>query len=43
MEGLGLKGGMEIIYAPVISKEHFLTESTIMDWSCQRVGLFVMH
>ena len=30
MEGLGLKGGLEIIYAPVTSTEHFLPESAIL-------------
>ena len=30
MEGLGLKGGMEIIYALVTSTGHFLPESAIL-------------
>ena len=29
MEGLGLKGGLEIIYAPVTSAGDFLPESAI--------------
>ena len=31
MEGLGLKGGFEIIYAPVTSTEHFFTRVSDFD------------
>ena len=30
MEGLGLKSGLEIIYAPVTRTEHFLLESATL-------------
>ena len=30
VEGLGLKGGLEIIYAPVTPTEHFLLESATL-------------
>ena len=30
MEGLGLKGGLEIIYATVTPTEHFLLESATL-------------
>ena len=33
MEGLGLKGGLEIIYAPVTSTEHFFTRVSDFDVS----------
>ena len=31
MEGLGLKGGLEIIYSPVTSTGHILLESAIFE------------
>ena len=33
MEGLGLKGGLEIIHAPVTSTEHFFTRVSDFDVS----------